>query len=263
MEKTKIVIANWKMCPVSIEGAKELFSAVQRTCSPKISAEVVVAPPFVYLTELVRLARSFGRGKNLRLGAQDCFWEQAGAYTGEVSPEILKTLGATHVLIGHSERRRYLKETDEMAQKKLAAALRIGIIPILCVGEDKSVRRKGLASAKQFVKKQLLTALRSVSQSGTRHELLVAYEPVWAISSVSGGKSDTPEEAVAMILWIKQLLGAHPFRLATRVLYGGSVNMKNAAGFMELEAIDGALVGDASLRAQEFCVIVKIASSFS
>ena len=221
--------------------------------------EVVIAPPFPFLSPLNQVM------KKAKLGAQDVFWENpsagGGAYTGEVSSSQLKSLGVKYVIVGHSERRA-LGETENQVNKKVIAVLTAGLKVILCVGEPPAVRRRGLAAAKRFVKQQLSKNLYGIkSYLLNTNRLIVTYEPIWAISSVSGGKSDTPEDAVRMIQFIKRVLKAR-VKPEAGILYGGSVDAKNAEGFLKHDEIGGALVGGASLKQLEFRKIVRIASKF-
>ncbi|HEY4496907.1 MAG TPA: triose-phosphate isomerase, partial [Candidatus Paceibacterota bacterium] len=194
------------------------------------------------------------------LGAQNMFWGDLGAYTGEISWRQLKRLGVEYVILGHSERRKYLDETDELINKKVSAALRVGLNVILCVGEPLNIRRKGISIAKKFVKSQLLKNLRSTNKlkSHLTNKLIIAYEPVWAIGT---GKPDKPESAVEMSTFIKSIVMSQ-LSVLPPVLYGGSVDAKNAEGFLSNDLIDGALVGGASLKSKEFQKIIKISSKF-
>jgi len=245
----KIIVANWKMNIPDLKSWRG-FRAPKNT-------EAVICTPFPYLYHVSRITY---HDKNLKLGAQDCFWEEKGAYTGEVSPTMLKDMGAEYVILGHSERRRWLGETDEMINKKVKAALRAGLKVILCVGEPLAVRRRGLAAAKRFIANQLHKDLTGVKKSLNpqssilNSRLVVAYEPIWAT-----GRADKPEDSAEMAKFIKGLT-AKIYNLKPRILYGGSVNSKNAKKFLEQKEIDGALVGGASLDAGEFDKIVKFAS---
>ena len=210
----KIIIGNWKCNPKSLAEAKKLFNAVKKTGA-------VICPPFVYLSKF----------KYKFLGAQDCFWEQSGPYTGEVSPKMLKSLGVKYVIIGHSERRA-LGETKEIIEKKLRAALKVGLIPILCVGEKKG------ENFKKVIDKQLKD-LKGI---------IIAYEPVWAIST-SGGDFCSPEKARKVMEYIRT-------KTNDLVVYGGSVDSKTVKGYIDI-GFDGVLVGGASLDAKEFIKIIK------
>lgn len=216
-----IIIANWKMNPKSLAEAKGLFDRVKRT-------NAIICPPFVYLSEL-----SYDK-----LGAQDCFWEQAGAYTGEVSPKMLKSLGVKYVIIGHSERRA-LGETEKIIEKKLRAALKAGLIPILCIGEKKGENAKKVIS-RQLKNKNLKGAI-------------IAYEPVWAIGT---GNFCSAEKAGKTRQFICSILNSKFKIQNSKILYGGSVNSKIAGDYIKV-GFDGLLVGRASLDAKEFIKIVK------
>lgn len=241
--KNKIIIANWKSNPKSIDEARKLAKAVD-------FSNAVVCPPFPFLEAVGRTL------KKASLGAQDVFWGDVGAYTGEVSWRHLKNLGVKYVIIGHSERRRYLKESDELISKKVEAALKACLKVVLCVGEDLNIHKEGTDSVKIFVKNQLENDLPLNPTSHIPNSrLVVAYEPVWAISTEAGAKPDTPENAVEMIKFIKEILNSRFNIMNPMVLYGGSVNAKNAAEFLMNKEIDGALVGGASLKPKEFKII--------
>lgn len=231
----KLIVANWKMNPLSEKEAIRLAKACDLP-------RVTIAPPFVFLAALKKIL------KKARLGAQDAFFEKQGPYTGEISFGELNDFGVKDVIIGHSERRA-LGETDVLINKKIKALLETHFRVILCVGEPFSVRKKGLNAAKKFVAKQLLADLRGMKKFDN---LTVAYEPIWAIGS---GKNDDPKEAAQMADAIKSLI-------KTPVLYGGSVNAKNIRGFLRERSIDGALVGGASLKPAEFIKIVKAAAEY-
>ncbi len=240
----KLIIANWKMNPASEKEAVKLAAKTEKGAL-KSGNDVVIAPPFPFLASVKKVL------KKAKLGAQDDFWENQGAYTGEISPAMLKSFGVKYVIAGHSERRR-LGETDDAINKKVKASLKIGLKPVLCVGEPLEVRKKGLAAAKNFVKGQLKKDLKGVSQSG----LIVAYEPVWAISTNKGAKPDKPEDSLEMIRFIKAFLRKER-KMKPAVLYGGSVTSKNAESFIQYQDINGALVGGASLKSEEFIKIIK------
>lgn len=252
MPNQKLIAFNWKENPATARDAVRLFRAVVRGLSgaPKGSA-VVVFPPFLYLTELVRAARARRSSPSpLTLGAQDVFWENEGAYTGEIGPAMLRGIGkmVQWTIVGHSERRRSLGETDEMISKKLAASRAAGLRVVLCVGEPAEVRRKGSAAARRYVKDQLKKDLRGRDRRLFRHgDLVVAYEPIWAIGT---GRHCSPEEAVAMSRFIKQEVPDAP------VLYGGSVDGDTAESYLWYNEIDGVLVGAAGLRPKEVKKII-------
>jgi triosephosphate isomerase (TIM) len=245
----KLIVANWKMNPASYKEADTLVQRVSKYAGKIKSVDVVLCPPFTWLTDL-----SHGATKGILWGAQDVFWEEKGAFTGEVSPVMLKNSNVKYVIIGHSERRKWLGETDEMVNKKVLAALKGGLRVILCVGEPLSVRKKGFSTAKKFVKNQLIKDLR-----GVRASLVIAYEPIWAIS---GGKyghpTDDPKDSAEMARFIRSVVMGQLPRVV--VIYGGSVNSKNAKSFLQYKEIDGALVGGASLDAKEFNKIINTVS---
>ncbi|MDO8537051.1 MAG: triose-phosphate isomerase [bacterium] len=246
----KLIVANWKMNPGTFREAKTIASSISKFAKHKKNVEVVVCPPFIWLADLLHESPH-----GVRWGAQNVFWEDKGAFTGEVSPAMIKDSGAEYVIIGHSERRHSLGETDVMINKKIIAALRAGLRVILCVGEPTSVRKKGLAVAKRYVMSQLhkdLHGLKKILHS----RLIIAYEPIWAIGT---GKADKPEDTIEMTRFIKSLLLTTYHLPHSSVLYGGSVNGKNAQSFLRHKDIDGALVGGASLKAGEFKKIIKIA----
>jgi len=229
-----LVIANWKMNPRTYKEAEKLFNAVKKGIKQSES-EVIFAIPYPYLY----MGNSKFEARNPKLGAQDCFWELSGPYTGEVSPQMLKSLGVEYVIIGHSERRSYFGETDEMINKKLKAALAAELIPILCIGEKKG------EDAKEIVTNQLDKNLSGIADTS---KIILAYEPVWAIST-SGGEICSPEYAKTMLEFIKQ-------RFSGKIIYGGSVDSKISAGYIKA-GFDGLLVGNASLDAEEFIRIVN------
>jgi len=211
------------------------------------NVEVVVCPPELNLKDFTN--------PNFKLGAQNCFWSNPkkgeGHYTGEISPAMLKSAGVKYVIVGHSERRQYLKETDEQINQKVLSVLEAGIVPILCVGEPLEVRRSGFSSAKSYVGEQLKADLYGIRLMGKK-EIVIAYEPVWAIGT---GRADKPEEAWQMADFIREFLVRKI--TSVKILYGGSVNSKNAKSFLNDPRIDGALVGGASLDPKEFLKIIK------
>ncbi|MFH0712810.1 MAG: triose-phosphate isomerase [Candidatus Jorgensenbacteria bacterium] len=254
----ELIIANWKMNPSTYAEAERLFKSVLKKVRGVKNAEIVICPPFVWLTDI-----SHKYKKEINFGAQDVFLaapkgraspSRAGRETiciGEASPRQLKSLGVKYVIIGHSERRA-LGETDEIINKKAKETLKIGLKVVLCVGEPLSVRRKGRVAAGRFVKNQIRRDLKSISKI---KNLLIAYEPIWAIGT---GRADKPEDALEMARFIKEsLVISHKSKV--RVLYGGSVNSKNARAFLSPEEINGALVGKESLKASDFQKIVQSA----
>ena len=237
---SKIIIANWKLNPSSSADAKKLAKESD-------VKGLVIAPPFPFLEFVASII------KKAKLGAQDLFWEESGAYTGEVSGTQLKGLCVEYVIIGHSERRMNLGETDEMVAKKVAAAVKDGLIPILCVGETREQNDKN--KAVEVIEQEVRIGLSRIA--GITSEIIVAYEPIWAIGT---GNPDTPENMLKMVKLIQETAGR--LNLKVRCIYGGSVKAANAEEFLKYNEIEGALVGGASLRGEEIKEIVKIAAKY-
>lgn len=243
----KIIAFNWKMNPQSLNEAKKLFAAMQiNTDKKQINADIIICPPFIYLNELKNLKTG-----NKKLGAQNVFLENGGHYTGEISPKMLKNLGVEYVIIGHSERRQILNETDEMINKKVLATLKAGLKIILCVGESLKILKKGKKAVENFIKSQLQKDLKGIK--GLIENLTIAYEPVWAIGT---GNYCQPKDAIEMIKFIKQTLMASGYTLNPKILYGGSIDGKNIKNFLQYNEIDGFLVGGASLKNKEVKKII-------
>jgi triosephosphate isomerase (TIM) len=240
----KLIIANWKMNPATEKEAVRLARSED-------FKNVVIAPPFPYLSAVKRVL------KKSALGAQDVFWEKDGAYTGGVSAGQLKKMGVKYVIIGHSERRS-LGETDEIINKKVKTALKEGLKVILCVGEPKrgaGNRKQELKKAKSYIRRQLQKDIKGISKNKDQmSNIIVAYEPIWAIGT---GRADKPNKTVEMVEFIKRLM-VISYKLRIKVLYGGSVKARNAARFLGQMEIDGALVGGASLKPAEFRKIVAV-----
>jgi triosephosphate isomerase len=261
--KPKLIVANWKMNPQSLNEAKKLFSSVKnwvkRNSNILKNIRIVICPPFVYLSNFAPLVSNLKhRTSNISLGAQDLFWEEKGAFTGEISPRMLKNLGIEYTIVGHSERRQILGETDEMINKKLKTAIKAKLKPILCIGEIEKERKLG--KTLQVLKNQLKKALKNTSNIELQTlNLVIAYEPVWAIGTENPCK---PEDAKEVLLFLKKL--TRPLsHLVTRplILYGGSVNSKIAKDYVEV-GFDGLLVGGASLDPKEFIEIIKSVSKY-
>jgi triosephosphate isomerase len=212
--------------------------------------EIVVCPPYVDLAA----AREAAKGSNIAVGAQNLHWKEEGAFTGEISAAMLLSLGVTHGIVGHSERRQYFGETDDTVNLRLKAALEAGLTPICCVGEVLEEREAGLTD--DVLRRQCVRAFHAISAKKAAR-LVVAYEPVWAIGT---GKTATPELAAEAHAVIRSAAGevfGEEFAARMRILYGGSVKPENAAALMAQEEIDGALVGGASLEPKSFAAIVK------
>jgi triosephosphate isomerase len=247
--RKKLIAANWKMYKTP-EQAQTFVSAFAPLVADHTRDEMVICPPFVLIPQLGWALR----GSKIGLGGQDMFWESEGAYTGAVSAQMLHAVGCSHVIIGHSERRQYFGETDDTVNRKLQAALVVGLKPIVCVGEVLQEREAGVTE--DILRRQCSIAFREISAGGA-HTIAVAYEPVWAIGT---GKTATPEVAAEAHRVIRaQAAEAFGDDVAAkmRILYGGSVKPENATALMSQPEIDGALVGGASLDAKSFAAIVK------
>ncbi len=249
--RTPLVAANWKMHKTRAEAAAFVEAALPRLAVVE-GVEVVLCPPYTALESVGRLLQ----GTAVRLGAQNLHWERQGAFTGEVSPTMLAEVGCAYVIVGHSERRRLFGETDDRVRRKVRAAFDAGLVPILCVGETLEERQAGLTDSR--VTDQLAEATADLSAEDVAR-LVVAYEPVWAIGT---GHAATGEEAnrVSGLIraWLRGRFGSAAD--TTRVQYGGSVTTRNAAEFLQQPEVDGALVGGASLDAEEFVGIVQLAA---
>jgi len=246
-----LLAANWKMNPVDGGEAVDLVKGILGIASEAVdNVEVALFPPFPWLLGVAEVLE----GSGVKLGAQDCFWEVSGAYTGEVSPAMLRGW-CQWVIVGHSERRVILGETDDMVARKAAAALAAGLSVILCVGELEDHYDAGRSD--EIVTAQVKASLANCSADDSS-KLVVAYEPVWAIGS---GKNADPEHAYKTMRLIRrvvgELIGAGAAR-KVRVLYGGSVTAANVESYVELPLCDGCLVGGASLKADEFAQIVRV-----
>jgi len=235
---------------MTIGEAVELVRQLRTALSGGEGVEVAVAPPFTAL----HAVRKEIEGSSIRLAAQNLFWEERGAFTGEVSPLMLKELGCQYVIIGHSERRQYFGETDETVNKKMKIALRQGLDPIFCIGE--TLKEREAEKTLSVIETQLQRGLQGIEES-QMGKIVIAYEPVWAIGT---GKTATPQQANEVHWFIRQRVEAlYTRRIAEglRIQYGGSVTPENVKGLMSENDIDGALVGGASLKADTFLRIVR------
>jgi triosephosphate isomerase len=249
MPRKKLIAANWKMYKNPAQ-TREFFAAFLPLVSGHDRDEIVVCPPYVDLNAALEAAK----GSHVSMGAQNVYWKDEGAFTGEISPSMLVEIGCTHVIIGHSERRQYFGETDDTVNLKLKAALEHGLAPIVCVGEVLEEREAGMTE--DVLRRQCVRAFHAISGKKAA-KLVIAYEPVWAIGT---GKTATPQMAADAHVLIRGEAAkafGQEFADALRILYGGSVKPENAKSLMSEEEIDGALVGGASLDAKSFAAIVK------
>lgn len=253
METRKPMIAgNWKMhktCPEAVETAGRLATAV----ADVKAVDIMIAPPFTALESVAKVID----GTPVHLGAQNLHWEKQGAFTGEISADMIVSTGCRYVIIGHSERRQFFGETDEGVNKKIAAAFEAGLIPVVCVGETESERDSGKTFS--VLDKQIQKGLEGLNLDA-RNAPVIAYEPVWAIGT---GKTATVEQAQEAHAYIRKLVRqdfGQPVAEAVRILYGGSVKPDNISELMALPDIDGALVGGASLAPDTFSSIIHYQS---
>ncbi len=246
-----LIAGNWKMNKTIRDGIS-LVKNIKNGMKDIAGVEIVVAPP---CTALGPVAGEI-EGSEIKLAAQDLFWEDSGAYTGEVSGEMVKDAGCAFVIIGHSERRQYFRETDETVNKKIRAALKYDLAPIVCVGETLEQKENGKTG--EVIERQVKEGLKGLTSEKGKN-IVMAYEPVWAIGT---GKNATPQQANEVHTRIRELLAnllGEDVAAGTRILYGGSVKPSNSAELLSEKEIDGALVGGASLEADSFLNIARSA----
>ena len=246
--RRKIIAGNWKMNMLPNEAMS--FINELEPYAKNAKCEIILCVPYTDLFYSLLTAQN----TNIKIGAQNMHWEESGAYTGEIAPNMLKCINVEYVIIGHSERRQYFAETDETVNKKIKSALRHELNPILCVGETMKQRELGLEE--EVIKQQIIGALEEITKEQAK-KIIIAYEPIWAIGT---GKVATKEDANNMIKLIrKEIESLYSKEIANNVsiLYGGSVNKNNSKELFETSDIDGALVGGASLKLDEFNEIIK------
>lgn len=249
MERLPFIAGNWKMNK-TVEEATGLVRELKTSLSGVKDVEVAVAPPF---TALYSVSQEL-MGSSIRLAAQNVFYEEKGAFTGEISPLMLKAIGCQYVIIGHSERRQFFGETDETVNRKMKVALTHGLNPIFCIGETLKEREEGKTFS--VIRRQIEGGLQGLGENEMKG-VVIAYEPVWAIGT---GKTATPEQAEEVHRFIRERLEklySPEIARGVRIQYGGSVTPENIRGLMGQEDIDGALVGGASLKAESFSRIVR------
>ena len=247
-----VIAGNWKLFK-TIGEAVALVNELKPLVANNHGVEVVVAPVF---TALSRVADVLA-GSNVKLAAQNCYWEEEGAFTGEVAPRLLKDAGCSHVIIGHSERRQYFGETDQTVNKKTKAAIAAGLTAIVCVGEMLAERESDQTFS--VIETQIQGGLTGLAADDF-NSIVIAYEPVWAIGT---GKTASDAQAQEVHVFIRQLIASlfsQAVADSTRILYGGSVKPDNVKGLMAQPDIDGALVGGASLKAESFAAIANFNS---
>ncbi len=246
--KKILIIGNWKCNPTSLSEAKSLFLSINKKIQKKRKIEIVICPPFVYLFPLAQLNRKH----KIILGAQDTFFEEKGAFTGEVSPKMVKDLGCKYVIVGHSERRAR-GDTDENINKKIRILLREKLTPILCVGETKKERNDKKTFEK--IRHQIKEDLKKIPKKHLS-KIVIAYEPIWAIGTK---KPCSCEDVLMVSIFIRKifvtLFGFKKTKEIT-ILYGGSVSANNAKKYVEEARVDGLLIGSSSLKPEEFLKII-------
>jgi len=246
--RKKVIAGNWKMNMLPNEAMNFINALEQKVRNS--NCEIVLCVPYTDLFYSLLTAQN----TNIKIGAQNMHYEEKGAYTGEIAPQMLKCINVEYVIIGHSERREYFSETDETVNKKVKAAINNGLKPILCIGETLKQREMGLEQ--EIVTQQIELALEGLNQKQVEN-VIIAYEPIWAIGT---GKVATKEEANEMIRQIRNKIASlygEDIAQNITILYGGSVNSKNAKELFSTSDIDGALVGGASLKVDEFYDIIK------
>ena len=247
-----LIAGNWKMHKTLEESKKYFEKFLSALKEVELSdREIMIAPPFTALA----LCKELTKGSAVKLGAQNACWEEKGAFTGEISPVMLKELGVVYVILGHSERRHIFGETNELIAKRVEGVYKNGLIPILCVGETLEERRAG--QTLKIIETQLIEGLKEVKEV-KGEDLVIAYEPVWAIGT---GVNATPEQAEEVHLFIREKLEAlygKEVAEKIRILYGGSVKPENISDLMKQPNIDGVLVGGASLDPEKFIKICKV-----
>lgn len=247
--RKRIIAGNWKMNK-TVGAAKQLVQELSEKLVNSPDKEVVICPPFTALYPLVEMTN----GTGIAVGAQNMYCEESGAFTGEVAPEMIKEVGCKYVILGHSERRQIFNESDELINKKIAKAFEHNLVPILCVGESLEIREANTEVS--FVEKQLEAGLNGFTNEQVA-SMVIAYEPIWAIGT---GKTATSMQAEEMCKAIREKVASlydEQTAQAIHIQYGGSVKGSNAADILNQENIDGALVGGASLKAEDFLAIIE------
>src|SRR5216110_2635466 len=251
--RKKIVAANWKMNMTQAEASRFVEALLLRDVGEITDVEVVIVPPF---TAIAKVTEALGKAQNIKVGAQNMYWENNGPFTGEISAALLRDLFVHYVVLGHSERRTLFGETDEIVNRKVRAAHAAGLRPIVCIGETLEQRDRG--NVEKILSIQLRGSLAGLSPKELQ-ETVIAYEPVWAIGT---GRNATPDQAQEAHAFVRRILGEmsnEPTADRIRIQYGGSVKPENARELMSQPDIDGALVGGASLDPRSFAQIVKAA----
>ncbi len=251
--RKKIIAGNWKMNKTPSE-AEQLIGEILTAVSGKSTSgcEIVACVPYVDIDAAVKAAA----GSVVKIGAENCHWAKSGAFTGEISADMLKACGVEYVIIGHSERRQYFGETDVTVNQRVKAALEAGLKVILCVGELLEQREQGITS--EIVSLQTKIALMGINEN-QMSDIIIAYEPVWAIGTGKTATCEQADEVCGIIRNVIASLYSDKVAQATTIQYGGSMNAKNAKELLSMVNVDGGLIGGASLKAEDFAVIIEAA----
>ncbi len=247
-------VANWKMNPPSLAEAERLLKQVRtqlRSIKQNEDLEVVICPPAIFFPKIARPS------SYLKFGIQNIGWEERGSYTGEISVLMAKDFGADYCLVGHSERKLYFGENSSLANKKIKLCLEKGIIPIYCIGETLEEKRKG--ETRKVLEEQITTGFKGINLIEAKR-VIITYEPLWTISSQSGGEAEDPDNVLAINILIRKiLLDTYDTKTArgAKILYGGSINHKNVGDYLKNNCSDGFLIGSASLNPSEFISIIR------
>lgn len=252
--KRKTVIAgNWKMNKTPVEAAQLIYDINDKISKMDTKGcDIIACVPFVDIDAAVKAAD----GTDIKIGAENCHWAKSGAFTGEISADMLKACGVEYVIIGHSERRQYFGETDLTVNQRLHAALDAGLKVILCVGELLEQREQGITE--EIVSMQTKIALLNVTEEQMKN-IIIAYEPVWAIGTGKTATAEQADEVCGIIRKVIANLYSKKTAEATTIQYGGSMNAKNAKELLSMENVDGGLIGGASLKAEDFSIIIQAA----
>ncbi|MDP4117127.1 MAG: triose-phosphate isomerase [Bacteroidota bacterium] len=250
MSRKKVIAGNWKMNNDLTESVKLVNELKEKLAAESVNCDVIICPPFTSLYEINKIVE----GTDIKLGAQNMYFEENGAFTGQISASMLKSVGCQYVILGHSEPRSIFGETDELINKKIKKALSAGLLPVFCVGETLEEREKNITN--DVIKRQIIEGLKNVSEEELE-KIIIAYEPVWAIGT---GKVASPQQAEDVHAFIRNLIKEKfSAAAADRIIiqYGGSVKPENAKELLGQKDIDGALVGGACLKADSFIGIMK------
>lgn len=254
--RQKLIIGNWKM-NLTLAEAQDLVLNLKKGLTSECKTEIAICPPHIFLLPIKSIL-SGTKNPHIKTGAQNMYHKEEGAFTGEISPKMLKDSAIEMVIIGHSERRQYFKESDADVNLKIKAALKYDLIPVMCVGEELQIREKG--EAEIFVKKQVLEGIKDLSNEQIE-KLIIAYEPIWAIGTGKICSGEDANKIIKMIRTVIQEKTSTQISEKVRILYGGSVKSDNFSEHIKYPDIDGSLVGGASLKSEEFIKIIDLANS--